>query len=144
MKPALNIFAASLTGLLLVLSAIAAATMGTKTGLPLYIAQRSAYPPGVLCIEQRTVVVRIDADRNLFLNYEPVTRAALKGRLYDIFKTRAEPLAYVLGASELSYGDVAETIDQVRAVVPTIGLLTPATFSSKEPLLHINGPRKWR
>ncbi|OFW08862.1 MAG: biopolymer transporter ExbD [Acidobacteria bacterium RIFCSPLOWO2_12_FULL_59_11] len=73
----------------------------------------------------RTVVVSIDATRNIMINQDPVTVDALGQRLYDIFKTRAERVMFVRGDPEVLFADVAQIIDIARgAGVDKIGLMT--------------------
>ena len=73
----------------------------------------------------RTVVVSIDADRNLLINQDPVIMAELGQRLYDIFKTRAERIMFVRGDPDVLFADVAEIIDIARgAQIDKIGLMT--------------------
>ena len=49
----------------------------------------------------------------------------LQGRLEDIFKTRAEKVAFVKGDADLTFADVAEVIDKVHAAgVDKVGLIT--------------------
>ncbi len=79
------------------------------------------------------------------MNTEPITRAALTRRLEEIFKTRAERVAFVLGAPELSYGEVADVVADVRVTVENVGLLTPSTVPTMaQPLLLGSLPLKSR
>jgi len=142
MVPSLHNCAAPLASVLLVLAAVAVAG-NTSMGLPVAVVSRSAYPPGAVCVEQRLIIVRIDSDRRLYINAEPITRMELNGRLEKLFRTRAEPVAFVLGAPELNYGEVADLVARVRLAVPNVGLLPPATFPTRqESLLHASFPVK--
>jgi biopolymer transport protein ExbD len=106
-------------------------------GQPVALVSRSGYPPGVLCVEQRLIIVRVESGRKLYINSEPLNRANLAHRLEEIFRTRAERAAYVLGAPEISFGEVADVIGIVRDVVPNVGLLTPSTVPTmSEPLVR--------
>jgi biopolymer transport protein ExbD len=128
---------APIASVFLVLTALAAATAHIPSGLPAGIVSRSGYPPGVLCVEQRLIIIRIAADRQLFINSEPVPAAMCAKRLEEIFRTRAERPAYVLGAPELSYGEVADVVDTVRRFSPNVYLLTPSSVPTMEqPLLR--------
>ncbi len=73
----------------------------------------------------RTVVVSIDANRNMKINQDPVTKEQLGFRLEEIFKTRADRTMFVRGAPEIIFQDVAEVIDIAKgALVDKIGLIT--------------------
>ena len=73
----------------------------------------------------RTVVVSIDAQRNVKINQDRVDIRELGTRLEDIFKTRNERVAFVKGDSALEFGVVANVIDIAKgAGVDKIGLIT--------------------
>ncbi|MCX6623438.1 MAG: hypothetical protein NTY38_20710 [Acidobacteria bacterium] len=131
--------------MLLVLTAILIFAANLPLGLPVGVVSRYGYPPGTLCVEQRIIIVRVGANRELHINAEPVTRAALHRRLEELFATRAERVAFVLGAPELSYGEVAEVVAIVRQTVGNVGLLTASTIPTQEqPLLYGPFPLKTR
>ena len=73
----------------------------------------------------RTVVVSIDAGRNVKINQDPVDIRELGTRLEDIFKTRSERVMFVKGDSALQFGVVANVIDIAKgAGIDKIGLVT--------------------
>src|SRR5579872_6111429 len=75
----------------------------------------------------RTVVVSVDAQRNLKINQDPTTLADLGPRLEDIFKTRNERIIFVKGDPDASFGDIAAVIDVAKgAAIDKIGLITKA------------------
>ena len=75
----------------------------------------------------RTIVVTIDAQRQIKINQEPTTIAALGPRLEDIFKTRNDRVMFVKGDPSLRFADVAQVIDIARgAGIDKIGLITKA------------------
>jgi biopolymer transport protein TolR len=75
--------------------------------------------------DDRTIVVQILRNRNLKINQDDVTMDKLQGRLEDIFKTRAEKVAFVKGDENLTFADVAQVIDKVHAAgVDKVGLIT--------------------
>ena len=75
----------------------------------------------------RTVVVSIDAQRQIKINQDPTNLAALGSRLEDIFKTRNERVMFVKGDPTLPFGDIAEIIDIAKgAGIDKIGLITKA------------------
>jgi biopolymer transport protein ExbD len=112
-------------------------------GHPVALVRRSAYPISVLCVDQRLIIIGVESGRRLYLNAEPLSRAELARRLDRIFFTRAERVAYVLGGPNVSFGEVADAIGIVRAVVPNVGLLTASTVpTNREPLLKGSLPMK--
>jgi biopolymer transport protein ExbD len=75
--------------------------------------------------DDRTIVVQILRNRDLKINQDDVTMDKLQGRLEDIFKTRAEKIAFVKGDENLTFADVAQVIDKVHAAgVDKVGLIT--------------------
>jgi biopolymer transport protein ExbD len=76
-------------------------------------------------VDTHTIVVSIDAGRNVKINETPVTIAALGPQLDDIFKTRNERIIFVKGDSALPFGEVAKVIDIAKGVnIDKIGLIT--------------------
>jgi biopolymer transport protein TolR len=75
----------------------------------------------------RTIVVSVDANRNLKINQDPVTLDQLGPRLDEIFKTRNERIMFVKGDPDAHFGDVAAVIDVAHGVyIDKIGLITKA------------------
>ena len=73
----------------------------------------------------RTVVVSIDAQRNVKINQDRVDIRELGTRLEDIFKTRSERVMFVKGDPALEFGVVANVIDIAKgAGIDKIGLIT--------------------
>jgi len=73
----------------------------------------------------RTVVVSIDAQRNVKINQDSVDIRDLGARLEDIFKTRNERVMFVKGDPALEFGVVANVIDIAKgAGIDKIGLIT--------------------
>lgn len=76
-------------------------------------------------VNERTVVVSVNADRSIMINRDPATLDDLGQRLRDIFKTRAERVMFVRGDPSLNFEDVAQIIDIGKgAGVDKIGLVT--------------------
>jgi biopolymer transport protein TolR len=73
----------------------------------------------------RTVVVQIDASRQVSINQTPIDIRQLGSRLEDIFKTRNERIMFVKGDPTLTFADVAQIIDIAKgAGIDKIGLIT--------------------
>ena len=73
----------------------------------------------------RTIVIQIDANKQLRINQEPVSERTLGPRLEEIFKTRAERVVFVKGDPTLEWLEVARVIDVAKgAGIDKIGLIT--------------------
>lgn len=76
----------------------------------------------------RTIVIQVvpngPADATLKINEESVTWDNLRQRLFDIYKTRAEKVAFIKADSETEFEPVARVIDIAHAAgVVNIGLM---------------------
>src|SRR5574340_1282359 len=75
--------------------------------------------------DNRTVIITIDAGRNIKINQDPVDVRQLGSRLEDIFKTRSDRVVFVKGDPTLQFADVARIIDIAKgAGIDKIGLVT--------------------
>jgi biopolymer transport protein ExbD len=78
----------------------------------------------------RTIVIQVvwgaqDQPPALKINQDTVKWEDLQTRLHDIFKTRAERIAFVRGDDDVDFEYVADVIDIARqAGVDRVGLLT--------------------
>jgi biopolymer transport protein TolR len=87
-------------------------------------AKNSAPPP------VRTIVIQLqegsgkDETPSVKINSEEVSWTELEPKLFDIYKQRAEKVAFVEGDDGVEFRFVAEVIDQAReAGVMTVGLM---------------------
>lgn len=98
----------------------------TPKGLEALVPQPNPNPtPPSEDVLSRTIVIQIDANKQLKINQEPVTEMTLGARLEDIFKTRAERVAFVKGDGTLEFLEVARVIDIAKgAGIDKIGLIT--------------------
>lgn len=72
------------------------------------------------------VVVQVMRDDKLMVNREPTDWDLLGARLSAIFKRRAEKVAFVAGADDIPFGEVARAIDIMRAAgIDHVALITP-------------------
>jgi hypothetical protein len=74
-------------------------------------------------IVDRTVVLRIMAGRQLFLNFEPSDWRGVQARLRDIYAMRRDRVLYLQAADELPVQTVADAIDLLRNIATESGPL---------------------
>jgi biopolymer transport protein ExbD len=79
--------------------------------------------------DSRTIVIQVMSSpsgrASLKINQDDATWDNLQGRLEDIFKTRAEKVAFVKGDDNLEFASVAQVIDIAHAAgVDKVGLIT--------------------
>jgi biopolymer transport protein TolR len=73
----------------------------------------------------KTIVVQVTASGKVLINQDPVTWDDLSTRLEDIFKTRAEKVAFVKGDDAVEFAEVARAIDIMRGSgIDKVGLIT--------------------
>ena len=100
----------------------------TPKGLDALVPQppkdKTAQPPST----DRTVVVQViktGGQPLLKINQEDVSWDKLRGRLEEIYKTRAEKVLFVKADSDLFFADVAQVIDIAHSAgVDKVGLIT--------------------
>ena len=98
-------------------------TPRVPTGLPAMLPQtapqNSAPPPS------NTIVVQVTASGDVLINQEQCDWNALAKRLSDIFKMRADKIAFVKGAEDVPFEEIARAIDVMRgAGIDHVGLIT--------------------
>ena len=97
---------------------------GLEAQIPQPPAHPDFVPPPI-----RTIVIQLAETKNgavpeLKINEQPVSWNELKPQLADIFKQRAEKVAFVQGDDEVDFEYVADVIDTARAAgVDRVGLL---------------------
>lgn len=101
-------------------------TPTTPKGLEALVPQPT--PPGAQAnpdVIAKTVVVQVGRAGLLKINQEEATWETLGTRLEEIFKTRAEKVAFVKGEEEVEFREVARAIDIMRGSgVEKVGLIT--------------------
>jgi len=76
--------------------------------------------------DDHTIVMVIDKEGKLKINEDPADFNTLEARLVDIFKLRAEKVAFVKGDPDLDFQLIAKAIDIAHSAgVDKVGLMTP-------------------
>ena len=75
--------------------------------------------------DNRTVVVQVMQNGKIQINQDQTTWELLGARLADIFKQRADKVAFVKGDDNVEFGEVARAIDIMRGSgIDHVGLIT--------------------
>ena len=73
----------------------------------------------------RTVVVQVFANNTVKINQEDATWDNMGARLEEIFKTRAEKVAFIKGDDNVRFQEIARAIDIMRSSgIDKVGLIT--------------------
>jgi biopolymer transport protein ExbD len=76
-------------------------------------------------LENKTVVVQVEKNGKLKINNEDATWDGLGPRIEQIFKDRAEKVAFIKGDNDVLFMEVARAIDIMRgAGIDRVGLIT--------------------
>jgi biopolymer transport protein TolR len=114
-----------LIDVLLVLLVIFMIIPHKQMGLKAQIPQPAAAAPPAR-VEPDIVVVQVLGGGSLKINGQPVLWEALRGRLEEIFRSRADHTAFVRGDDTVEFQVVAKVIDVMQASgISSVGLLTP-------------------
>ena len=99
-------------------------TPKVPTGLPTLVPQPP--PPSKYELpEHNTIVVQVMQGGKLMINHDQSDWNALGACLSDIFKQRADKVAFVEGADEVPFAEVARAIDIMRgAGIEHVGMIT--------------------
>lgn len=75
--------------------------------------------------DTRTIVVQVMANGTLKINQDDTNWAQLGARLFDIFKERADKIAFVKGDDNAEFAQIARAIDIMRGSgIDHVGLIT--------------------
>ncbi len=97
----------------------------TPKGLDTLVPQPSPNQQQNVELENKTVVVQVAQNNKLKINNEDTTWETLGGRMEQIFKDRAEKVAFVKGDNDVMFMDVARAIDIMHgAGIDKVGLIT--------------------
>jgi biopolymer transport protein TolR len=76
-------------------------------------------------IQQKLVVVQVLNDGSVKINQENSSWDTLEARLTDIFKTRAERVAFIKGDDNVKFEQIARAIDIMHSAnIDHVGLMT--------------------
>ncbi|MGB8323629.1 MAG: biopolymer transporter ExbD [Candidatus Acidiferrum sp.] len=94
-------------------------------GLDALVPQPSPNQQQNIELENKTVVVQVNDGGKLKINNEDTTWDTLGSRMEQIFKDRAEKVAFVKGDKDVMFMDVARAIDIMKgAGIDKVGLIT--------------------
>lgn len=97
----------------------------TPKGLDALVPQPSPNQQQNQELENKTVVVQVLMGNKLKINNEDTTWEQLEPRMEQIFKDRAEKVAFVKGDNDVLFMEVAHAIDLMKqAGIDKVGLIT--------------------
>jgi biopolymer transport protein TolR len=97
----------------------------TPKGLDALVPQPSPNQQQNQELENKTVVVQVLMNGKLKINNEDTNWDSLESRMEQIFKDRAEKVAFVKGDNDVEFMDVARAIDLMKqAGIDRVGLIT--------------------
>lgn len=108
-------------------------TPQVPTGLPTLAPQPA--PPQSHVEQPQAVVVQVMPGGKLMINQDHSDWRSLGARLADVFKNRAEKVAFVKGADEVPFEDVARAIDIMRgAGIEHVGLIAARSRNTERKI----------
>ena len=97
-------------------------TPNVPAGLPAVVPQPQSKPEPA---DPSMIVVQVMQGGKVMINQDQSEWDVLGVRLSDIFKNRADKVAYMKGAEEIPFAEVARAIDIMRgAGIDHVGLMT--------------------
>lgn len=110
--------------LLIVFMLLPTKTVGLKSDIPQLPNEHQPSIPN-----PQHLVLRIQKDRSMDINSQPILLAELGERLRTLFAVRPDGVLFIAGARELEFEDVAMVIDIAHgAGVDRIGVMTEKTI----------------
>jgi biopolymer transport protein TolR len=119
-----------LIDILLVMLVIFMIIPHNQTGLDAKLPQ-PAGPNTVALPPELVVVVQIREDGSLKINDEPVSWDRLPARLEEVYRRRAQRIAFIKGDAPVKFATVARVVDVLRQLDLSVGLLTPKLEQSR-------------
>lgn len=100
-------------------------TPRTPTGLKTLVPQPTPPSKTQQQPDSRTIVVQVLSNGQVKINQDQVSWNDLGPRLFDIFKERADRIAFVKGDDNVEFAQVAHAIDIMRGSgIDHVGLIT--------------------
>ena len=100
-------------------------TPKTPTGLDALVPQPPPPNQKQQPEDNKTIVVQVMPNDKVMINQDSTTWDQLGPRLFDIFKQRADKVAFVKGDDDVEFGEVAHAIDIMRGSgIDHVGLIT--------------------
>lgn len=100
-------------------------TPRTPSGLKTLVPQPTPPSKKQAQPDARTIVVQVLANGQVKINQDDVNWSDLGSRLFNIFKERADRIAFVKGDDNVQFAQVAHAIDIMRgAGIDHVGLIT--------------------
>jgi biopolymer transport protein TolR len=100
-------------------------TPRTPTGLDTLVPQPPPPNQKQQPDDNRTIVVQVMQNGKIMINQDATTWDLLGSRLSDVFKQRADKVAFVKGDDNVEFGEVARAIDIMRGSgIDHVGLIT--------------------
>ncbi len=100
-------------------------TPRTPTGLDTLVPQPAPPNQPPQKSDDRTIVVQVMPGGKVMINQDESDWNNLGPRLFDIFKERADKIAFVKGEDNVEFGQVARAIDIMRGSgIDHVGLIT--------------------
>src|ERR1700742_3189156 len=97
----------------------------TPKGLDTLVPQPNPNQQQQQDVSDKTVVVQVEQNNKLKINNEDTSWEGLGPRMEQIFKDRAEKVAFVKGDNDVLFMEVARAIDIMRgAGIDKVGLIT--------------------
>ena len=118
-----------LIDILLVLLVIFMIIPHHQTGLDVQVPQ----PPEQAAVnpQPEVIVVQVLSDGSFKINEESVSWDRLAPRLGEVYKERAQKIAFIRGEAPVEFATVARVVDVMRQLDLSVGLLTPKLEQSR-------------
>jgi biopolymer transport protein ExbD len=82
-------------------------------------------------VDLSQIVLNYSATRQISINSNPVTLGQLPERLRTVYEGRKDKTMFIMGAGNLTYGEIVEVIDYARgAGVEKVGIVTEGMRSA--------------
>lgn len=107
----------------------------TPNGLKVYVPKHGTYARAEDELWNEPLVLRIDAQRRLYLNRQPVPRADLEKRLRGALSIRADWTVFLEGDPSLPVGDLIALVDEIEGAFKAKVVLVTPSMAKENPTL---------